>query len=73
MCTVSATSRSDAIYGRASELQDAYVLANIINENNDQINLAVSKYRFHKVCMAGFMKMKGSDIKDTSIFLTDSQ
>ena len=36
MFTVS--SKSDAIYGRASELQDAYILANIINANNDQIN-----------------------------------
>ena len=53
MSTVSTKSRSDAINGRTSELQDAYVLANITNENNDQINLAVSKYRYHKVCMGG--------------------
>ena len=33
MCTVSTKSRSDAIHGRASELQDAYVLYKIANEN----------------------------------------
>ena len=59
-------SKSDAIHGRASELQDAYVLANITDENYDQKNLAASKYRYHRVCMDGFLKMKGSDIKDTS-------
>ena len=47
---------------RASKLQDAYVLANITNENYDQINLAASKCRYHRVCMDGFLKMKGSDI-----------
>ena len=73
MCTVSTKSKSDATYGRASKLQGAYILANITNENNDQIYLSVSKYRYHKVCMGGFIKMIGSDIKDTSIFLTDSQ
>ena len=66
MCTVSTKSRTDAIHRRASELQDAYVLDIITNENYDQINLAASKYRYHRVCMDGFMKMKGSDIKDTS-------
>ena len=66
MCTVSTKSRSDAIHGRASKLQDAYVPANITYEDYDQINFAASKYRYHRVCMDGLMKMKGSDIKDTS-------
>ena len=66
MCTVSTKSKSDAIHGRASELQDAYVLASITNENYDQISLAASKYQYHRVSMDVFMKMEGSDIKDTS-------
>ena len=45
MCTVSTQTRNAAIHGRASKLQDAFVLVNITNENHDQINLATSKYR----------------------------
>ena len=66
MCTVSTQTRSDAIYGKASELQDAFVLANITNKNYGQINLAAYKYRYHRFCMDGFMNRKCSDNKDTS-------
>ena len=66
MSTVSTKSKSDAIHGRASELQDAYVLAYITNENYEQISLAASKYQYHRVSMDVFMKMESSDIKYTS-------
>ena len=62
MCTVSTKARSDAIYGKANELQDAFVLANITNEHYVQINLAANRYRYHRVCMDRFMKKKCSDV-----------
>ena len=58
MCTVSTQTRSDAIYRKASELQDAFILANITNKNYGQINLAANKYRYHRFCMDGLLNRK---------------
>ena len=55
MYSVSTKAKSDAIYDKASELQEVSALSNITYTHYCKINLAARKYRYHRACMDRFM------------------
>ena len=64
MSTVSTKARSDAIYEKANELQDEFVLHNITDTNHNQIDLAMNKFQYHIVCLRFFMQKNSPDSID---------